>query len=38
MARSVDFGWAGSGIRARGEGLETSQKGESRKEVARDGR
>ena len=26
MARSCDFGWAGSGIWARGEGLETSKK------------
>ena len=33
MARSGDFGWAGSGIWARGEGLERSKKGESRKWV-----
>ena len=38
MARSGDLGWAGSEIWARREGLETSKKGESRKEMGRDGR
>ena len=38
MARSGDLGWAGSGIWARGEGLERSKEGESRKEMGRDGR
>ena len=37
MARSGDFGWAGSGIWARREGLETSPKGESRKETEDEG-
>ena len=32
MARLGDLGWAGSGIWVRGKGLETSKKGESRKE------
>ena len=38
MARSGDLGWADSGISAREEGLETSQKGEPRKEMGRDDR
>ena len=38
MARSGDLGWADSGIWARGEGLERSKKGESRKKMGRDGR
>ena len=38
MVRSGDLGWAGPGIWVRGEGLETSQKGESRKEMGPDGR
>ena len=33
MARSGDLGWVGSQIWARGKGLETSQQGESRKEL-----
>ena len=38
MARSGDFGWAGSGIWVRREGLGKAKKGESRKKMGRDGR
>ena len=38
MAESDDLGWVGSRIWARGEGLETSKKGESRKGMGRYGR
>ena len=38
MARSGDFGWVGSRIWARGKGLATSKKGESRREMTPDGR
>ena len=37
MGRSGAFVWAGSWIWARVKGLETSPKGESRKEMGRDG-